>query len=232
MKKQFIFLSSLILLSLTSCESWLLEPTPGVTKLEDFFTVGKTALSRTIILGTASVSIKMITSKGRKPVKDPIQWELLTYVKGQPDKGERVDIVTAPTASFTVPAGGYVIRASYNGVTADLVVPLNAGQSYDYTLNLYAGYGEGAAYNGKTKIKQDVTWQVVRQKPNEKGEYELVAEHTGPTPKIMLREGKYLLSARYGKMWGSEKLNVTAAEVASVKVKLKEDLDVPLIAAE
>jgi hypothetical protein len=197
------------------------------------FTVGKEPVARTIILGTASVSIKMITSKGRKPVKDPIQWELLTYVKGQPDKGEKLDLVNAPTASFTVPAGGYVIRATYKGVKADLVVPLQAGQSYDYTLNLYAGYGEAVAYNGKKKIAQDVNWQVVRQKPNDKGEYELVAQETGAAPKIMLREGKYLLIARYGNMWGSEKLDVTAAEVKTVKVKLKEELaGIPVIASE
>jgi hypothetical protein len=196
------------------------------------FTVGKAPVMRTVTLGTASVSIKMITSKGRKPVKDAIQWDLLTYVKGAPEKSEKLDSVTAPTASFTVPAGGYVIRASYNGVTADLVVPLKAGQSYDYTLNLYAGYGEGAAYNGKNRIKQDVTWQVVREKPNDKGEHELVAEGKGSNPKFMLREGRYLLIANFGKMWGTEKLSVTAGEVSSVKVKLKEDLKVPMIASE
>lgn len=197
------------------------------------FTVGKEPVTRTITLGTASVSIKMITSKGRKPVKDPIHWELLTYVKGAPDKGEKIDEANSATASFTVPAGGYVIRATYKGVKADLVVPLKAGQSYDYTLNLYAGYGEVAAYSGKSKIKQDVTWQIVREKPNEKGEYELVAQETGSAPKIMLREGKYMVIARYGDMWGSEKLNVTAAEVASVKVKLKEELaGYPVIASE
>jgi len=47
MKKHFILFSSLTLLALTSCDSWLLEPTPGVTKLEDFFTVGKTAIQTT-----------------------------------------------------------------------------------------------------------------------------------------------------------------------------------------
>lgn len=196
------------------------------------FTVGKTPIVRTITLGTAEVSIKMITSKGRKPVKEPIQWELLTYAKGEPNKGKHIDTVNAPTASFTVPAGGYVIRATYNGVTADLVVPLKAGQSYDYTLNLYAGYGEARAYNGKTRIKQDVTWKVVREKPNDKGEYQLVAESKGPDAKFMLREGRYLVIANFGKMWGTEKLSVTAGQQETVKVKLKEDLKAPLIAAE
>jgi hypothetical protein len=197
------------------------------------FTVGEAPVVRTIVLGNASVSIKMIMSKGRKPVKEPIEWKLLTYIKGQPGKGEEIDVVKAPTASFTVPAGGYVIRAIYNGVKADLVVPLSAGQSYDYTLNLYAGHAEGSAYAGKKKIAQDVSWQVVREKKNEKGEYELVTQQTGAAPKIMLREGKYVLIARYGNTWGSEKLSITAGEVSSVKINMKEDLSgYPAIAAE
>ncbi len=196
------------------------------------FTVGKEPVVRTVTFGMSEINIKMITSKGRKPVKEPIQWEMLTYVKGQPDKGERIDIVTAPTANFKVPAGGYVVRASYNGTTADLVVPLKAGQSYDYTLNLYAGHAEASAFKGKTKVQKDVTWQVVRAKPNEKGEYELVTEQRAPEPKIMLREGKYLVIARYGDMWGKQELSVTAGEVAKVKVKLVKEKGIPVIASK
>jgi len=77
----------------------------------------------------------------------------------------------------------------------------------------------------------DVTWQVVREKPNEKGEYELVTEVTSAKPKIMLREGKYLLIARFGEMWGKENLNITAGEVAKIKVKLVKDTNVPVIAS-
>lgn len=47
MKKRLILFTSICILTLTSCETWLLEPTPGVTKLEDFFTVGKTAIQTT-----------------------------------------------------------------------------------------------------------------------------------------------------------------------------------------
>ena len=196
------------------------------------FTVGKEPVVRNVMFGMSEINIKMITSKGRKPVKDPIQWEMLTYVKGKPNGGKRVDIVTAPTATFVVPAGGYVVRATYKGTTADLVVPLSAGQAYDYTLNLYAGYTEAAAFHGKTKVMQDVTWQVLREKPNEKGEHELVTEQTAAEPKIMLREGKYLLLARYGDKWGKERLNITAGEVAKVKIKLVEDTGMPVVASK
>ena len=196
------------------------------------FTVGKEPVVRNVMFGMSEINIKMITSKGRKAVKDPIQWEMLTYVKGKPDGGKRVDIVTAPTATFVVPAGGYVVRATYKGTTADLVVPLTAGQAYDYTLNLYAGYTEVTAFHGKNKVMQDVTWQVLREKPNEKGEHELVTEQTGAEPKIMLREGKYLLLARYGDMWGKERLHITAGEVAKVKIKLVEDTGMPVVASK
>lgn len=45
--KKHIFKSILIVtlaISFVSCENWLLEPSPGVTKLEDFFTEGQTAI--------------------------------------------------------------------------------------------------------------------------------------------------------------------------------------------
>ncbi|HLP05622.1 MAG TPA: RagB/SusD family nutrient uptake outer membrane protein, partial [Paludibacter sp.] len=47
MKKLILILCSASMLLLTSCNDWLLEPSPGVTKLEDFFTVGKTAIRAT-----------------------------------------------------------------------------------------------------------------------------------------------------------------------------------------
>lgn len=196
------------------------------------FTVGKEPVVRTVTFGMAEINIKMITSKGRKPVKEAIRWEMMTYVKGKPDGGQLIETINAPTATFKVPAGGYVVRATYNGTTADLVVPLKAGQAYDYTLNLYAGYTEPAAFSGKSKVMQEVHWQVVRTKPNEKGEYELVAEHHGAEPKIMLREGKYLLIARYGDMWGKEDLSVTAGELHKVKIKLVKDAGMPVIASK
>jgi hypothetical protein len=196
------------------------------------FTVGKEPVVRTVTFGMAEINIKMITSKGRKPVKEQVQWEMLTYVKGKPDGGQLIETVMAPTATFRVPAGGYVVRATYNGTTADLVVPLKAGQAYDYTLNLYAGYAEPAAFHNKNKIMQEVHWQVVRTKPNAKGEYQLVAEHRGAEPKIMLREGNYLLIARYGEMWGKHDLSITAGELHKVKIKLAKDTGMPVVAAK
>ncbi len=44
MKKYILTLITGILLTFYSCESWLLEPSPGVTKLQDFYTVGQTAI--------------------------------------------------------------------------------------------------------------------------------------------------------------------------------------------
>ena len=36
-----------VLLSVSACEDWLLEPSPGLTRLEDFYSVGKTAIQST-----------------------------------------------------------------------------------------------------------------------------------------------------------------------------------------
>jgi len=48
MKKYIqIILFSGLLISLSSCENWLLEPSPGLTRLEDFYSVGNTAIQST-----------------------------------------------------------------------------------------------------------------------------------------------------------------------------------------
>lgn len=47
MKKLILIFCSASMLLFTSCNDWLLESSPGVTKLEDFFTVGKTAIQVT-----------------------------------------------------------------------------------------------------------------------------------------------------------------------------------------
>lgn len=47
MKKLIYIFITAGMLAFTSCNDWLLEPPPGVTKLEDFFTVGKTAIQTT-----------------------------------------------------------------------------------------------------------------------------------------------------------------------------------------
>jgi len=47
MKKLVIIFSAASMLFLSSCDSWLLEPSPGLTKLEDFYSTGQTAIQNT-----------------------------------------------------------------------------------------------------------------------------------------------------------------------------------------
>ena len=108
-------------------------------------------VTRTVIFGLAEINIKMITSKGRKPVKDPIQWLMLTYVKGDADKGKEVANTTGPTASFTVPAGGYVVRANYKGVIVRTAHPSKF--KYDNSL-IPQGLVQAQAFVPPTIIRQ------------------------------------------------------------------------------
>jgi hypothetical protein len=199
------------------------------TAVKQTIFVGQGTVTENIVLGVAHVSVQLVTSRGRTPLNEPIDWQLYTYQKGKTEGGTLVDKETAATAHFSVPGGGYVVRAKYKDMTADLVMPLNSGQTYDYTINLYAGYAKFAAIANKQPVKQKVTYQIVRQKPDDKGQYELIAEKTGMSPDAMLREGNYLVIARYGKMWGTEKLSVMSGQTTPIKVTLREGLGAPVI---
>ena len=152
---------------------------------------------------------------------------MFVYQKGKTEGGALVDKQTAATATFLVPGGSYVVRAKYKDMTADLVVPLTSGQTYDYIINLYAGYAKFSAVANQQPIKQKVTYQIVRQTPNDAGQYELIAEKVGAAPQAMLREGNYLVIARYGKMWGVEKLAVQSGQTRAVKITVREAVGAP-----
>lgn len=211
--------------------------------------VGKSATTRSLILadGTAKtaskkpeagppakLSINMKLSKGKNPVKEPVFWEVYKYQKGATEEGEKVAEQKAAVGEFSLPGGSYVVRAHFKGTKADLVIPIEAGQSLKYTLNLYAGYVKLSATkpNKQKSTAEALTWQILRQRPNAPGVYELVTSSEKPDPTMMLREGRYLAVARLGnKFWGSEPLVITAGQTASKKVRLKEGVGAPEVAA-
>ena len=184
-------------------------------------TVGENPVNRTLVMGMAQVNIQLITARGRKPVKDPVQWEMRTYEKGKPGGGELVSSQLASTAHFNVPAGGYAIRARYEGILADLVVPLKPGQAYDYTVNLYAGHGRLSGWNGEKRVVQSIQWQVVREKPNANGDFVLVAETIGDNPTLMLREGRYLAIGTFNDQWGMEPVTIVSGQTVKGHVQMK-----------
>lgn len=47
MKHNILFIITAVVLGMTSCSEWLLEPAPGTTEISDFYTVGQTALQST-----------------------------------------------------------------------------------------------------------------------------------------------------------------------------------------
>lgn len=223
----------------------------GKTQASQAILVGKSATTRSLILtdpakaGTtaakkadarpsAELSINMKLSKGKKPVKEPVLWEVFTYEKGGTDAGRKVTEQKSATGQFSLPGGSYVVRAHFQGTKADLVIPIQAGQSLKYTLNLYAGYVKLTALKPKKQktSAEALNWQILRQRPNAPGVYELVTSSEKPDPTLMLREGRYLAVARLGaKLWGSEPLVITAGETTKKKVNLKEGVGAPEVAA-
>ena len=230
---------------------YVVTATLGKIQATQAILVGKSATTRSLVLavpgktGTAvakkaasgppaMLSINMKLSKGKKPLKEPVLWEVFTYEKGGTDAGQKVTEQKAATGVFSLPGGSYVVRAHFQGTKADLVIPIAAGQSLNYTLNLYAGYVKLTAMKSKKQkaTAKGLSWQILRQRPNAPGVYELVASSEKTDPTVMLREGRYLAVARLGdKLWGSEPIVVMAGETTNKKVNLKEGVGAPKIAA-
>jgi hypothetical protein len=186
-----------------------------------------------IVKPNTKLTIGMIPNSGRGAISDPIAWQVFTYSKGVTENGQLVAEKTAPSATFNLPAGSYVVRAAYKGTQSDLVIPLAPNQSYTYTINLYAGNAKLSAVNvGGTTLKQKVAWQIVRAKPAADGSYQLVTSSADASPQLLIREGNYLVVARQGDLWGVENLSIKAGRTTAVKVKLKKAEGAPTVIAD
>jgi hypothetical protein len=111
------------------------------------------------------------------------------------------------------------------------VIPLQAGQSYSYTINLYAGQAKLSAMKPTGVAREPVEWKVVREKPGADGKYQLVATSSESSPQILLREGNYLVLGRIGDMWGVQPLSIKAGRITTTKVALKRGEGAPIVVA-
>jgi hypothetical protein len=181
---------------------------------------------------SAKFTIGMIPNSGRGFITEPIDWQVFTYTKGATENGQLVAHKSLSSATFTLPAGSYVIRAGYKGTQSDLVIPLQPGGSYNYTINLYAGQAKLVAVKPTGPAREPVEWTVVREKPGADGKYQQVTTVKDTSPQILVREGNYLVIARIGDMWGVSPLAIKAGRITTTKVTLKRGEGAPIVVAE
>jgi hypothetical protein len=175
----------------------------------------------TINFNAGFLTMSMIPHTGASPISSPILWEVFEYRKGGVTPDALITSASAAAQAFTLPAGAYVVRASYNGTTADLVVPLDPGRTYNYTINLYAGTVgvDAVAENGGSL--DGVVYEIYKAALDQNGERTLVATYNVGASDIMLREGSYLLIARGAGLRGETPFQVAAGQNGKVKVVLK-----------
>jgi hypothetical protein len=167
-----------------------------------------------------TISLKMIPYSGAAPITTAVKWELYFMRKGNGanlQDNDKLFMVVAPTQQFSLPAGNYVVRASYGGTFADLVMPIEAGHSYKYTINLYSAQ---VTFNAAGADKT-TSWQVLRAKPDGDGQRRMVASQTGASPTFLLREGNYIVKVATGDLHGEQAFSVKAAKNSTVKIKLQ-----------
>ncbi len=188
--------------------------------------VGNVHGKQVMTLNAAYLTVKVIPHAGAPAIKDDVEWELYAYAKGKTENGKKLLSETAPTQSYLLPAGAYVVRAKYDGAWADVVVPLEPGQGYNYTINLYAGTLTASATKaGGGKLTGEVRWEVLRANPGPDGSRETVAWFIGAKAKFTLREGSYVVIARASNMSRTETIEVKAGKVKKLTLAMKPGVD-------
>jgi len=180
----------------------------------------------TINFNAGNITLSMIPYTGGGMIASNILWEVYEYRKGGLTDDAKIASAMAPSHHFMLAAGAYVVRASYNGTTADLVIPLDPGRTYKYTINLYAGtVGLSAVSEGGGSVGEGVVYEIYKAAlDSATGQRPLIGTYNGDTNNVLLREGSYLLIARGNGLQGEIPFVVSAGENAKIKVTLKPTL--------
>lgn len=209
---------------------YAVSATYGDAQAHEEIAVGSADATHVLSLDAGFISLSMIPHAGAPLVTSDITWEIYRYAKGAGvDEKRKVTVAVAPSQRFILPAGYYTIRARYNGTHADMVLPVTAGHLFNYTVNLYAGKVDLSAVSGKGTLKDDVTWQIVRATPDENGARAVVAQADEASPKLLLREGSYIVQARSGNLAGEAPLEIKAGSTKNIKVKLTDNVKLTAI---
>jgi hypothetical protein len=179
----------------------------------------KKEVKQQIDFRAATVTFRLIPHAGAPVIKQPINWQVFQYVKGNGGRGKQIAEGTAPHQRFLLTEGAYVVRANYVDTVTDLVVPVKAGDAFNYTVNLYSGkVALKAVDKKKNAVKGKIVYEIARAKPNGKGE--VLATKVSPKEPLVLREGKYIVTAKAGDRVGKTEVEVKAGKTKNVVVTI------------
>ena len=178
---------------------------------------------KTIDLKAGYLHLAMVPNAAAARIATPIVWELHQYSRGTAAKDSPMIVtVTAPQTEFYLPDGSYTIRALYEKTSSEIVIPLPAGTSYDYTINLYGGRLTLAAVNARGVPPVDeVKWEIVKAVPAATGTRETIVELIGPSQDFLVREGKYVAIVHSAGIVYEAPFEVKSTKSTKVKVTLK-----------
>jgi hypothetical protein len=198
------------------------QATLGLSTISKDITVEK-AGKQTFDFNSGYARFNMIPQRGTKPIEENIHWELFRYTKGGIDEKNKLADFVAPSPQVTLPQGWYSIRGHYDGVLAETVIEVKAGILYKYTVVAYAGKVGLTAVTSKGKaVKDKVTWTIQRATADKNGKRQTIHTDVAAAPTVMLREGKYLVSAQAGELYGEAPLDISAGKTKKLKVELKQ----------
>lgn len=108
----------------------------GATVIEEDLDVRSAKdLPHEVNLNAGEIGLNMIPHVGGKPLRTPIDWQILSYRKNYQGKRDVIFSANAAETEVVLPAGWYMVHAQQKGgKLRKHVIEVTAGTRYNYTL--------------------------------------------------------------------------------------------------
>jgi hypothetical protein len=170
---------------------------------------------------TGTIELSMIPNVGAATVKEPVHWEVMTYARDAQGRRWAVTDGVGAVKTFELPAGTYTVHGCVSGIQATHTVEVKAGAKYTYVLNLYAAHVKAVAVGKESgrAFQDTIDWTVYRADDAAAGKPPLVTV-SAAQPRLLLKEGRYLIEARQDTFSGQIEVTVVPGETREIRVEM------------
>ncbi len=201
--------------------TYLIRAERGSAVAEREVTVGEGAPAEvTLVLGSASLQLSAVATKGGPPIAKDLAWEVLGPADAEGDR-KQLGFSYDANPTLTVPAGAWLVRVKHGDATGQQEVQVKAGEPTTVVISLESGKVVASALleaEGEP-IGKDLAWEVFTE-ANGEGERKQAAFSYDANPTFDLPSGHYLVKVAHGNANAQKDITVTAGETFPLTVVL------------
>lgn len=179
-------------------------------------------LDHVMVMDAGELRLNPVVSEGGPAVERDVFFRVLEPEENLDGERAEIDREVSRNPLFVLPAGDYVIAATYGAAEMNDETSVTAGELTEQTINLNAGYVRVNAVlaDGGEPVTQDLSWRVLEGGEYPSGDRAVIDREVNDATVFIVGAGNYVLAAELDAAFAQEPVSVEAGASISKTIDL------------